>query len=633
MANLLQNEDSPYLKQHQNDLVNWYPWGKEAFERAKKEDKLIFVSIGYSSCHWCHVMQKESFQNKEIAKKLNENFIAIKVDKEERPDIDRYFQEIFMKMNNKPGGWPLSVFITADKIPIYSATYLPPTPRYGLIGFEELLDILVLKYKNEKEKLIKNGIEVIEALKPKSKIEATKINENLIKIASNQIKQVYDKKFGGFGGAPKFPHTYTLNLAINLYKLTNDNELKEIVINSLNNMLKGGLHDIVEGGFCRYSTEEKWLIPHFEKMTYDNGLIAITLLKAYQAFNQEIYKDIAFKTLDFMIKRMSKKGLFFSASDADSKDGEGRYFIYKFDEVKEKFIQKSINLELLKELNIKRDGNFEGYSIARVKDINKLNEPKIKEALNVLKEIRNSRDYPFIDKKIITSWNSMVIIALFNASKIEKRFLEIAKSSLEALENKMLKGNTLFHSALIDKPAKIEGFFEDYAWFINALISAYEATLDEIYLIKATNLANEAIKRFYKGGFWSIGGDEFNSFEADTDASIPSAVAIMTHNLLTLRSLVESIYEKFAFFTIEVNSYNIMRQPISRPTLTDATIRYIKDDNIIKANKEILKELIGYNFKYPYTLLKVTNSFEIELCTNRGCFGKFRDIEELKREI
>ena len=628
MANKLRYEESPYLKQHQNNLVNWYPWGVEAFELAKKENKLIFLSIGYSSCHWCHVMERESFENEEIAKLLNENFISIKVDKEERPDIDRHFQEVFMKMNNKPGGWPLSIFITPDKTPIYSATYIPPIPNYGLMGFKDLIEVIAKSYKKDPQKLEDKGQEVLNALKPKSKIEATKLTDSLITIASKQIKQVYEKEFGGFGDAPKFPHSYTLNLAINLYKLTKDIELKEIVEHSLDSMLKGGMYDIVEGGFCRYSTTKDWLIPHFEKMTYDNALMSVTLLKAYSAFNKELYKQEAFKTLDFMVEKMSSNGLFFSASDADSNGVEGEYFIYDYNELKELF-----DKDTLKALGVSKSGNFDGKNIIRVSDISYLNDNKIKEVLKSLKDIRAKREYPFIDKKVITSWNAMMITALFEASKFDNRYLDIANNSLDALSSKMVKGVSVFHSALVDSTPKIEGFLEDYAWIISANLAKYSATLDEMALINATNLANEAIKLFFKDGRWLVGGDEFKNYEQDTDASVPSSVAIMTQNLLTLRSLVESVYEKFAFATLEINSFNLMRQPISRPSLANEAIRYIKDDIIIKSNEDNLKELIGFNFKYPYTLLKLTNSKNIELCTNRACFANYTNIIEAKEHI
>ena len=633
MSNRLINEESPYLQQHAHNPVDWYPWSQEAFDKAQKEGKAIFLSIGYSSCHWCHVMERESFENEEIAKRLNKNFISIKVDKEERPDIDRHFQEVYIKMNNKPGGWPLSIFMTPEKIPFYSATYIPPIANYGLMGFGELLDIIAKSYKNDPKMLESKGQEVLNALKPKTKIEATKITKQLIDIAAKQIKQVYDQANGGFGKAPKFPHASTLNLAINLYKLTKDDELRNIVTHTLDSMLLGGIYDLVDGGFSRYSTDDIWLIPHFEKMTYDNALMAKVLVKAYNTFGIKRYKDSAIEVVDFMLEKMSQDNLFFSASDADTNGIEGEYFTFNYNEVKEAFEANGIDTKLLYNLSITKNGNFDGKSIVRLSSIELKKAPEVKKALQVLKSLRAKKSYPFIDKKVITSWNAMMIDAIFELSKIEPKYQDIASNYLEALESKMVNGVKVHHSCLIQNTPKVDGFLEDYAWLINAYLQSYSVTLDELELIKATNLANEAVRRFYKDGKWQIGDGEFKNFEQDYDSTYTSSLSLMTQNLLTLRSLVEPIYEKFAFKTLEVNSYNLMRQPISRPTLTDAAIRYINDDVIIKAKEELLKELIGVDLKYPYTLLKVSLDTNYQICTNKACFTTAKNREELLKVL
>ena len=633
MENRLINEESPYLQQHAKNPVEWYPWCQEAFDRAKAENKAIFLSIGYSSCHWCHVMERESFENEEIAKKLNENFISIKVDKEERPDIDRHFQEIYQKMHNKPGGWPLSIFMTPNKVPLYAATYIPPIADYGLMGFGELLDLIAKSYKQDSQSLETKGIEVLNALKPKSKIEATRITEQLIDITVTQLKEVFDKEYGGFGKAPKFPHSSTITLALNLYKLTQDSELKNIVIHTLNNMLLGGLYDLVDGGFSRYSTDAMWLVPHFEKMTYDNALMAQVLLKAYKEFDNELYKKSAFATIDFILEKMSQDHLFFSASDADTNGIEGEYFIYDYNEVADAFEKAGVDSEILYQLTISKNGNFDGKSIVRVQDIELLKSNELQKALQVLKELRKNRVYPTIDKKIITSWNAMMIATLFDAATIESNYLTIAKESLRALEEKMLIGDELYHSTLIENRAKNKAFLEDYAWLIYAYLRAYSATLDELYIIKATNLSNKAIKKYYRDGMWLVSDGEFKDFEKDFDTTYPSSVSIMVENLLTLRSLNEAIYEKFAFQTLQVHSYNLMRQAISRPKLADCAIRYLKDDIIIKSNIKNLEPLISESFSYPYTLLKVTKSEQYEICNNRACFAVAKDLDELKELI
>jgi len=630
MSNRLTNEESPYLKQHSNDPINWYPWSEEAFNIAKEQNKPIFLSIGYSSCHWCHVMQKESFQDENIAKKLNEKFIAIKVDKEERPDIDKHFQEVFSKMNGGGGGWPLSIFITPNKVPIYSATYIPPIANYGKMGFGDLIDIIADSWQKDSKVIENKGLDVLDALRPKNKIEATKIHQGLIDITIKQIKYVYDKTYGGFGSSPKFPQSSIIELALNLYSLSKDSELKDIITHTLDFMAFGGMYDIVDGGFCRYSTDDLWLIPHFEKMTYDNAQLLKVYLKAFRVTKINRYKDIAIEIAEFMLNKMGQDNLFFSASDADTNGIEGEYFIYDYNEVKEAFEKKGVDSSLLYELSITRNGNFDGKSIPRLHDISLRDNSEIKKALEVLKELRENREYPFIDKKIITSWNAMMISALFELSKIEPKYQDIAISSLDKLKSKMLVGNRLYHSAMLDTKPKIEGFLEDYAYFIEALLIAYSATLDEIYLIEAISLTNEAIKLFYKNGRWQIGNLDYKNFVDDFDSSYPSPLSIMVENLLTIRSLSEPIYEKFAFQTLQVQSYNLMRQPISRPKLANEAIRYLKDDKIIKSNIDNLKLLQKREFDYPFILFKPTNTQTIEVCDNKSCFASFSSVDEVE---
>ncbi len=633
MSNKLIDEESPYLLQHANNPVDWYPWSEEAFERAKSENRPIFLSIGYSSCHWCHVMERESFENDEIAKILNENFISIKVDKEERPDIDKHFQEVYQKMNSKAGGWPLSIFMTPQKTPFYSATYIPLIPNYGRMGMKELLKIISDSWKKDSKTLEEKGQEVLNAMEPKSRIEATKIDERLIDTAIFQIKQVYDKINGGFGTAPKFPQASTLELAINLYKLTNDSDLKDIITHTLDSMMMGGMYDIVEGGFYRYSTDDIFLIPHFEKMTYDNAQLLKVYIKAYSALKIQRYKDIAIEIANFMIEKMSSNNLFFSASDADTNGIEGEYFIYDYNEVKEKFEKEGLGDSIIYNLSITKNGNFDGKSIARYRDLSLMNKSEAIKAISILKNIREGREYPFIDKKVITSWNSMMITALFELASIENKYEEIAIKYLKALTGKMREGVKLYHSSMPKNKPKIEGFLEDYAYYIEALLAAFNATLDESYLIEATAITNEAVRLFYKEGRWKIGNLEYKNFVNDFDSSYPSSLSIMVENLLTIRSLSEIVYEKFAFSTLQVQSYNLMRQPISRPKLANEAIRYLKDDKIIKSNIENLNKIKKIEFNYPFTLLKPTNDEDIQICNTKSCFASVGNILEVKNLV
>ncbi len=574
--NRLSNELSPYLKAHSTNPVNWYPWEEEAIERAKREDKPIFLSIGYNSCHWCHIMEVESFENSEVAEILNDKFISIKVDKEERVDIDKHFQDIFVAMSGKVGGWPLSIFMTPNKEPIFSATYIPLEDSYGIMGFRKLLNIISKKYNTQRDEIVKKAQEVLESIKPQSRIKATKITKDLIKIASSSIKSTYDRENGGFGEAPKFPRVSALSLTLRLYKITKDSELLKIVTDSLDKMSIGGLYDLIDGGYHRYCIDEKWLVPHFEKMLYDNALMIEILVDVYEVTGEERYLKLAKDTADFLINKMSESGLFFSGVGADSGGVEGGYSIYSFDEVAEAFEANGLDLDILDRLNITKEGSFEGQNIIRLSSWEDLEDSRVQEAIEILKQIRKTREYPQIDRKILTSWSAMATKSIFRLSKVQKSYLEIAKASLSSLRDYMSQGNRLYHSGLVGHQPNIDGFLEDYAYLSLAMIEAYRATQEEFYLKFAQDLINEAIKRFYKGGRWIISDGEFRDFVDDRDSSYPSAIAIVLEALLHLRDLKDTIYEKFIFKTLEVSSYELMRQPLPRAKLAEVAIEYLQ---------------------------------------------------------
>lgn len=635
MANRLKNEHSPYLQQHAQNPVEWYPWGEEAFEKARKENKAIFLSIGYSSCHWCHVMEHESFENEATAKLLNEHFVSIKVDREERPDIDKHFQEVYQLMNQRPGGWPTSIFLTQEQKPFYSATYIPDEPRYGMMSFSSLLEVIADKYKNEKTLLTEKADEILRFLNPKEdKIQATKLDTSIIKRVSDQAKQLFDSQDGGFNKAPKFPQASTLDLLLDIYKMTKDKETLDMALLSLTSMAKGGLRDLVEGGFCRYSTDNGWLVPHFEKMTYDNALLAEVYLKAFHVTNDVFYKDVAFETLDFMIDNMSENGLFYSASDADTEGEEGKYFVYTYEKALKSFEKAGIpedeHSALAKALNITKEGNFEGKNIIRVKDPRKTDKIAFySEALDALKNRREKRTHPFIDKKVLVSWNAMLIKSLFKASRTDKKYLQPAIKSLDALLQSMYVNSELYHSTLIGKTPKIKAFLEDYAYLAETLIEAYESTLNEIYLITATKLANNAIEKYFEGGKWKFSRGEFETNADIFDSSYPSSVSTMISVLYSISSLVDTVYKKFVFKTLEIHSYDVMRQPISTPRMTRMVIRYLKDDVIIKAQEEKLKSHIQDidTLAHPFSLLKNDTNDGFMICNSSACFGHERDFE------
>jgi len=639
MANHLKSEHSPYLQQHADNPVHWYPWGEEAFEKAQKENKAIFLSIGYSSCHWCHVMERESFEDPHTASLLNEHFIAIKVDKEERPDIDRHFQEVYQLMNKRPGGWPLSIFLTQERKPFYSATYIPDEPRYGMMSFSSLLEIIADKYTHSKEKLTQEAEKILSFLNPQKKeIQATKLDNSIIARFTEQATQLFDSEYGGFNKAPKFPQVSLLMLLMDIYRLTGNQKSLHMALYSLESMAKGGLRDIVEGGFCRYATDDDWLIPHFEKMTYDNAQLTQAYLKAYHITKEPFYKEVAQETLSFMLKRMSKEHLFFSASDADTEQEEGKYFIYTYQEALEALQQTSIPSEMvetyLEKLHITKEGSFEGANIVRISPAKKERDAYEQEALQALLQLRHRRTYPFIDTKVILSWNAMMITALFQMGRIDEAYLIQAQKSLDTLLDTLYIHGQLFHSTLMGKEPKIHAFLEDYAYLVQALIEAYESTLDESYLILAQTLANQAIEKYFVQGKWKFSRGEFETEGDIYDSSYPSAVATMLEGLHSISSLIDPVYKKFLFRTLEIYSYDVMRQPISTPTMSKMVIRYLLDDIVIKAKPEMLSKHITQKdtLPYPFTLLKAEMNEGFMLCNSSSCFGHeghFKGVESL----
>jgi len=637
MPNKLAQETSPYLLQHKDNPVDWYPWCDEAFEIAKSQNKPIFLSIGYSSCHWCHVMERESFESEEIASILNEHFIAIKVDREERPDIDRYYQEVYQLMNRRAGGWPTSIFLTPELKPFYSATYLPPKDQHGMMGFGNLLNIIVDKHSNAFETLDSQASDILDAINNQSnKIQATKIDKSIIAKSIAHLKELFDSKNGGFGTAPKFPQVSILSLMLDLYLISKDEELLTMATFTLNAMTKGGLYDRVDGGFCRYSTDERWLVPHFEKMLYDNALICEVLLKAYLINGDADFRDIAFKSVDFMMDKMSQDHLFYSASDADTQGEEGTYFIYTHTEVEEAFEKHSIPKALMAYLGISQGGNFEGNNIVNItQEIPSEYSSYLDQAIEVLQTLRKSREYPFIDQKILVSWNAMMIKTLFKAGRIDAKYETQAKESLKALIELLMIDGVLYHSTIIGHRPKIGAFLEDFAYLGDALIEAYQSTQNEVYLIEATRLLNTAIEKYYNQGKWKFSTGEFETFADIYDSSYPSSIAVMNDFILSISSLVDVVYKKFAFKSFEINSYNVMRQPISSPKLTNAIIRYLVDDVIIKASESTIyanRQAIDKITK-PFVLSKVDNIEGFMACSSYRCFAQKESFEELVEAI
>ncbi|WP_415395964.1 thioredoxin domain-containing protein [Sulfurimonas sp. CS5] len=636
MSNRLVTEDSPYLQQHKNNPVDWFPWGDEAFTKAQKENKAIFISIGYSSCHWCHVMEEMVFENKECADILNEHFVCIKVDREERPDIDKHYQEVHMLLNRRAGGWPTSIFCTPQNKPFFAGTYIPPESQQGSIegmGFKELTKLISLKVKENDASLYKNADEVESFLNTKEHPkEATVLKEEFRKNFMLQVKNNYEPKNGGFSVTPKFPHASTLGTLLTIDKLYDDKSAKAMLIHTLESMKKGGMYDLVDGGFCRYSVDSEWRVPHFEKMLYDNALLCELYANAYLTYKDESFLATAKEVADFWYNFMSEDNLFYSASDADSEGEEGTYFIYTYDEVYKTLSDNGYeNIEsMLAKMEVTPQGNFEGKNIIR---FNNGVVPKEFEKVKILlQDLRKNREYPFIDKKVQTSWSSMMIKALFTLGAIDAKYKDRAVKSLDALLKTMFIDSKLYHTTLIHKTPKVEAFLEDYAYLAQALISAYNATQDEIYLIKAQRFANIALEEFYKKGSWNFSNGEFETKAEIADNTYTSSVSIMVDVLISLGTLLEDEkYTHFAFKTLEYNSYELGRRPVIYPYMLRQTLRYLKGDRVIKSNATNL-DAKAYELSilaYPFILKKLSQDAEFMVCGDKRCFSNTNNINKI----
>ena len=636
MPNRLAAEDSPYLQQHKNNPVEWFPWCDEAFERAKREQKPIFISIGYSSCHWCHVMEHEVFENEALAAYLNEHFVSIKVDREERPDVDKFYQEVHQLLNRRPGGWPASIFCTPDNKPFYAATYIPPESRDRMIGFKELTKIIAEKVAERDEKLFQNADEIQQYLKPEARPkEAAKLGPSIIGTFLKQTEHNFENVHGGFSQQPKFPQASTLGALLDIRLLKKDEAAGRMLTHTLSAMHRGGMYDLVDGGFCRYSVDERWLVPHFEKMTYDNGLLCELYARAGRTLHDAAYIRTAKEIADFMLDKMREDALFYSASDADSQGDEGTYFIYDHSESFEALVKEGFGAadaeSMLAALHITPSGNFEGKNIVWLTHPQRRPD-RFEEARKILRNLRKKREYPFIDRKIQTSWNAMMIRGLFELAKTDAVYGDHAVESLEALLAFLMPSGTLYHSALIHSTPKIEAFLEDYAYLGTALVRAYEHSLKPDYLLLAQSMANAALERFYDQGRWYFSRGEFTTDADPSDSSYPGSVGVMVDLLLSLGILADDKYRRFAFKTLEYYSVRLAKTPLYFPYLLQQTVRYLSEDRLIKAEERLLKEAMPTlaELEYPYTRIKTSAEAEgFMICGSQSCFAQTESPSEI----
>jgi hypothetical protein len=522
-TNRLIHETSPYLLQHAYNPVDWFPWGPEAFEKARQKDKPILLSIGYAACHWCHVMEHESFEDEETARFMNEHFISIKVDREERPDVDMIYMNV-VQMLTGSGGWPMTVFMTPDAEPFFGGTYFPPEPRYGMPSFKQLLANIADVYRARRDDLTANTRQIMNELQRISapKLAEDDVSPDVLDQAHDGLLQNFDPRDGGFGRAPKFPASMNLIFLLRHYQRTKRPEALDMVELTLTKMACGGMYDQLGGGFHRYSTDDKWLVPHFEKMLYDNALLSRLYLYAYQVTNNVFYKRIAEGTLDYVVREMTNsEGSFYSTQDADSEGVEGKFFVWTPDEVKE-ILGESDGTLFCKYYDVTQWGNWEGHNILNVPremsivaKLEGLSEEElghvIEHSRRKLFEHREHRIKPLRDEKVITSWNGLMLKSFAEAANILNRddYRQVAVTNAGFLLTHLRRDGRLLRTYR-DGVSKLNAYLEDYALLIDGLLALYEATFEPRWLEESRSLADTMLKQFWDdvdGGFYFTSHD------------------------------------------------------------------------------------------------------------------------------
>ena len=554
MPNRLIDETSPYLLQHANNPVEWYPWGDEALERARAEDKPILLSVGYSACHWCHVMERESFENHEIAAQMNDSFVSVKVDREERPDIDSIYMTAVQAMTGH-GGWPMTVFLTPDCKPFYGGTYFPPEDRGGMPSFPRVLEAISDAYRNNRSDIMQNTEHLLERMRQMAAVGQQgfePLTDEVMRLAMRKAATDFDDRHGGFGLQPKFPQPMTYEFLLRHYLRTEDADALHMVELTLQRMAMAGIYDQIGGGFHRYSTDNFWLVPHFEKMLYDNALLVRLYLHAYQITGNPLYRRIVEETLEYIRREMtSQEGGFYSAQDADSEGVEGKFFIWLPQEIEDALGEEDGEI-ICRYYGVTPHGNFEGRNILRVAmDAANLARDEgldaaefgalLTQSRDKLLEVRNRRIAPGLDDKILTSWNGLTLAAFAEAAAVLGRddYAEIATRSAEFLLTNLLHNGRLLRTYK-DGTAKLNGYLEDYAFLIDGLLALHEVNFSRDTLDAAIALGNDMIELFWdtaSGQFFDTGHDHEQLVVRPkdlTDNAIPCGSSMAVSALLRL---------------------------------------------------------------------------------------------------
>ncbi|HEY1371194.1 MAG TPA: thioredoxin domain-containing protein [Candidatus Binatia bacterium] len=552
-TNRLIKETSPYLQQHAHNPVDWYPWGDEALAKAKAENKPVLLSIGYSACHWCHVMEKESFENEAIAALMNEKFVNIKVDREERPDLDEIYMNAVQMLTGR-GGWPMTVFLTPEGKPFFGGTYFPPDDRHGMPGFPKILNAVAEAYHSRKADVDQSVEQIHAAMQRLARVgeSRTTFDPNIVVESAEKLAQAYDPEHGGFGQAPKFPNAGVYELYLRAYRRSKQPRFLDMIEHTLRSMAEGGIYDHLGGGFHRYSVDQKWLVPHFEKMLYDNALLLRIYADAYTIKPDPLYKQVVEETGCYLVREMlNPDGGFYSTQDADSEGEEGKFFVWTEDEVNT--ILGAEDAAIFSRMyDVSEFGNFEEKNIlhpvlttAQVAALFKKDATDVERILaDARKKLfaeREKRVKPFRDEKIITSWNGLALSGLAAAGKIsdEPAFLDAARMTVGFVLREMRRDGMLLH-VYKDGQAKLLGYLDDYANMAAGLLDLYEATLERVYLEDAGRLAATMVREFWdeeSGGFFYTGKSHeelISRTKPAFDGSVPSGNAVAAQVLLRL---------------------------------------------------------------------------------------------------
>lgn len=667
-ANKLIQEKSPYLLQHAHNPVDWYPWGPEAFARAVGEDKPIFLSIGYSTCHWCHVMERESFEDEEVARVLNKNFICIKVDREERPDIDTIYMSVCQALTGH-GGWPLTVFLTPEKHPFFAGTYYPKHDSRGMMGLLSLLDAVHDAWQNKRETLLDTAQKILTLENSDRRIQNDTLGFHAIEETYSSLKYSFDSTYGGFGTSPKFPSPHNLLFLLRYWYSKKELFALEMVEKTLESMQLGGIHDHIGFGFSRYSTDKKWLVPHFEKMLYDNALLAIAYAETYNASKKRQHAETAQNILEYVLRDMtSPEGGFYSAEDADSEGVEGKFYVWSQHEIMNVLGERD-GKEFCRLFDISSQGNFEEENIPNLIKTGLLEDTERAFAEECRKKLfthRERRVHPYKDDKILTSWNGLMIAAMAYCGRIldDQRYITAAEKCFEFITTKLIRYDGRLLARYRDGDAALPAYLEDYAFLVWGLLELYEATYKPQYLKKAIGLNTAMLELFGdrdhpEAGLFIYGHDSEQLItrpRESYDGAIPSGNSVAVMNLLRLARLTgKQELEKRANSILDYFSSDIEAVPTGHSYMLCGYMYSTSDkaSEIVFAGTDGAAMIKTYNNSYqPFTVSLAKPGPELSdmiptiaeygqyqgkaaayICKNFACMAPLTDVNEFKSQL